>query len=318
MKIGIPRSLFTSYHLVYWTQFITFSGMEAILSDESSKEIAAQGGRLLPHEFCIPVKVFIGHVLNLMEKGVDQILVPRMTTQGKANYFCPKLIGLPEIVHYATGLGEERLFSPEIICDGLQLRVTTFPASSSAVLRRMKAAAKQANECWERILSDCRKQKITLLEASGGKGTEQPGACLNIGLLGYAYSLYDPFISKGILRKLYQLGVAVTTWEMLNPVLIEGNLVYLKRPIFWNFSRMILGAGLYFLEDSEIDGLIYVSTFGCGPDSVTTKILTSETCGKYKPLLQINLDEHTEDGHLMTRLEAFVDMLITLKEDKAI
>lgn len=51
MKIGIPSTLFGAYHLAYWYQFITLSGMEAVLSDESTKEIADQGGRLLPHEF---------------------------------------------------------------------------------------------------------------------------------------------------------------------------------------------------------------------------------------------------------------------------
>jgi predicted nucleotide-binding protein (sugar kinase/HSP70/actin superfamily) len=167
MKIGIPGTLFAAYHLAYWYQFITLSGMEVVLSDESTKEIADQGGRVLPHEFCIPVKVFIGHILNLVEKGVDQILVPRMTTQGKSNYFCPKLIGLPEIVHYTTGLGEERMFSPEIICNGLQLRVTKFPAINSTTLRQMKVVAGQANKCWERILANCREQKITLPEATG-------------------------------------------------------------------------------------------------------------------------------------------------------
>jgi predicted nucleotide-binding protein (sugar kinase/HSP70/actin superfamily) len=105
---------------------------------------------------------------------------------------------------------------------------------------------------------------------------------------------------------------------MLDPVRIEQNLAGLKRPLFWNFGKMLLGAGLHFLEDSKIDGVIYVTTFGCGPDSVTTKILSIEACKEQKPLLQVNLDEHMEDGHLSTRLEAFIDMLSALKEDKAI
>ncbi|HYH04158.1 MAG TPA: hypothetical protein VEC37_13780, partial [Bacillota bacterium] len=53
----------------------------------------------------------------------------------------------------------------------------------------------------------------------------------------------------------------------------------------------------------------YVSTFGCGPDSVATKMLSIEAGKRGKPLLLLNLDEHTETGHLQTRLEAFVDML---------
>jgi predicted nucleotide-binding protein (sugar kinase/HSP70/actin superfamily) len=318
LRIGIPGTLFSSYYLSYWRQIITISGMEAVLADESDKETAARGGRRLPHEFCIPVKVFIGHVLNLLEKKVDQILLPRMITKGKTNFFCPKLIGLPEIVRFTTGLRAEQIFSPEVVCDGLNLRITGFPKMSPNVLRRMKSAALQANEFWEGILAKCRDQRLTLPEATDVVKRGRPGERLNLGLLGYAYSLYDPFISKGILNKLYQLGVAVTTWEMLDPGGIERILVGLKRPLFWNFGRMLLGAGLCFINDPNIDGLIYATAFGCGPDSVATKILSIEANQKRKPLLQINLDEHQEDGHLRTRLEAFVDMLATLKEERAI
>ncbi len=318
MKIGIPGTLFSSYHLAYWQHLITISGMEAVISDPSDKDIANRGGRLLPHEFCIPVKVFIGHVLNLLEKGVDRILLPRMTTQGKANFFCPKLIGLPEIVRFSTGLGAERLFSPEIVCNGLDLRVIRFPDLGPVTLKRLKTAAGEANQVWKAMLAKCRSEGLTLPEATGRVRRERPEGGLRIGLLGYAYSLYDPLISKGIVNNLYQLGVAVTTWEMLDPARIEQNLAELKRPLFWNFGRMLLGAGLSLINEPQIDGLVYVTTFGCGPDSVATKILSIEAGQREKPWLQINLDDHQEDGHLRTRLEAFIDMLATLKEARVI
>ncbi|HEY8463804.1 MAG TPA: acyl-CoA dehydratase activase-related protein [Bacillota bacterium] len=318
LTIGVPRTLFASYHLPFWQQLISLSGMKAVLSDPSSNESAHRGGRRLPHEFCVPVKVFLGHVLNLLEKGVDRILLPRMTTQGKANFFCPKLIGLPEIVYYTTGLGAERIFSPEVICDGLGLRVISFPDLGPVMTWQMKAAARQADQVWRGILNKCRTERLTLPEAGGGTKLNSSGKRLNIGLLGYAYSLYDPFISKGIVTRLSQLGVKLNTWEMLDPQRIEARLAGLTRPLFWNFGRMLLGAGLEFLNDPAIDGLIYVTTFGCGPDSIATKILSIAASQGEKPFLQINLDEHQEDGHLRTRLEAFTDLLATLKEERAI
>ncbi len=289
--------------------------MEVIISDESAKKTADCGGKILPHEFCIPVKVFLGHVLNLLEKGVDQVLLPRMTNRGKNNYFCPKLIGLPEIVQYTTGLSPERMFSPEIICNGLQLKVTRFPKNEIFSVAKMKNAEQIANCDWEKILIQCRRERITLPEAISGIKRTRPVISLNIGVLGYAYCLYDPIISKKIINKLSDLGVAISTWEMIEPALIEQQLAGLKRPLFWNFGRMILGAGLHFLNGSEIDGIIYVSAFGCGPDSVATKILSLEAKRKNKPLLVISLDEHTEDGHLQTRLEAFTEMITEKRED---
>ena len=318
LTIGIPNTLFSSYHLPFWRQMITLSGMEAVLSDPSDKETANRGGRRLPHEFCVPVKVFLGHVLDLLEKGVDQILLPRMITKGKTNFFCPKLIGLPEVVRYSIGLSPGRLFSPEVYCDGLSLRVAKFPTLDPVMTWRMKTAARQAHQSWEDLLAKCRSEGLTLPEATGGLKPIPLKGQLNIGLLGYAYSLYDPFISKGIVNRLYKLGVKLTTWEMLDPHRISQGLAGLKRPLFWNFGRMLLGAGLEFLNQSTIDGLIYVTAFGCGPDSVATKILSIEAGQRQKPFIQVNLDEHQEDGHLRTRLEAFCHMLAALKEEQAI
>lgn len=318
LKIGIPNTLFSAYHLSYWQNFITLAGMETVLSGESTKEMADRGGRLLPHEFCIPIKVFMGHMLSLLEKDVDQILVPRMTDRKKSNFFCPKLIGLPDIVKFTMNLEEQMFFSPKVICNGPNPRVIRFPAIASVSSQRMRAVEKQARESWKKTLDNCRQHQITLPEATGKMIIKRPENHLAVGLLGYAYSLYDPFISKGLQNKLKKLGVAVTTWEMLESELIEQSLAGLKRPLFWNYGRMTLGAGLNFLTDPAIDGIIYVTTFGCGPDSVATEILNIEAGKHQKPFLLINLDEHTEDGHLFTRLEAFIDMLTVLKEDTAV
>ena len=322
LKIGIPNTLFNAYHLSYWRRLITLSGMEAVISGESTKEMADQGGRLLPHEFCIPIKVLMGHILKLLELGVDQILLPRMLGHQKNNYFCPKFIGLPEIVKYTLNLEEKLLFSPEVICQGIKLRVTEFPvqgaASGAVSVRQMKQGEKQARESWNQILTHCRQYQIILPEAMAGVKRSKPEGRLTIGLLGYAYSLYDPFISKGLFNKLRKLGVGIKTWEMVDPWNIEQALARLKRPVFWNFGRLTLGAGLHFLQEPSIDGLIYVTTFGCGPDAVTDEILKLEVANRPKPYLLINLDEHMEEGHLNTRLEAFVDLLTALKEEPAV
>jgi predicted nucleotide-binding protein (sugar kinase/HSP70/actin superfamily) len=331
-QIGIPNTLFAAYHLAYWRKLITLSGMEAVISGESTKEMADQGGRLLPHEFCIPIKVVMGHILRLLEMGVDKILLPRMLGHQKNHFFCPKFIGLPEIVKYTLNLEDRLLLSPEVICNGLSPRVTKFPAIDSISFHRIMMAEKEARQGLELIIAVCRQYQLMLPEAAlpeaslrearvGGNvnvGAREHKNRVTVGLLGYAYSLYDPFISKGLPKKLQKLGVGIRTWEMVEPPFIGSALAGLKRPLFWNFGRLILGAGLHFLQDISIDGLIYVTTFGCGPDAVTDEILKIEAGKRQKPFLLLNLDEHTEEGHLYTRLEAFVDMLTALKEDQVV
>jgi predicted nucleotide-binding protein (sugar kinase/HSP70/actin superfamily) len=316
MKIGIPNTLFASYHLPYWQQFLNVLGMEVVISGDSCKEMINAGGKLIPHEFCLPLKIFLGHIVNLVEQKVDLILVPRMLSKGKLNFFCPKLTGLPDIVKHAAGLSDSALFSPEVTCNGLYLQVLKYPKPKLRTSREFHRAEQQANHHWEQALLQCRQDHLTVSEVCCHRKSSTNKSNIKLGLLGYAYAIYDPFISKGIIGKLSDLGAGVCTWEMIDFDLIENKLRGLKRPLFWNFGRILLGAGLHFLDDPGIDGIIYATTFGCGPDSIAIKLLSLEAAAAVskKPFLQITLDEHSEDGHLKTRLEAFMDMLSAQKE----
>jgi predicted nucleotide-binding protein (sugar kinase/HSP70/actin superfamily) len=316
MKIGIPHSLFSAYHLPYWQKLLSALNLEMVTSEASNKTIADLGSKLLPHEFCIPVKVFVGHIVKLLEQKVDLILLPSMNSGNHDNFFCPKLIGLSDIVKHTVGLDEKRCFAPEIRCNGLQISMTKLPRQKITSSSRFRLIESQANRHWQNLLQQCQTDMLTLSAMNSFLKPNQSGCgCgITIGVLGYAYVLYDPFISKGIFRKLVDLGVTIRTWEMVKPSVIAANLKILKRPLYWNFGKVILGAGLSFLKEPDIDGIVYVSTFGCGPDSIVTKLLSIEAGKLQEPLLLLNLDEHSESGHLQTRLEAFVDMLAERKE----
>jgi hypothetical protein len=63
-----------------------------------------------------------------------------------------------------------------------------------------------------------------------------------------------------------------------------------------------------------VDGLISVSAFGCAPDSVMSSVLTEAAQRANRPYMALVLDEHSGQAGLITRLEAFVDMLFRRKE----
>lgn len=308
MRIGIPNTLSTAYHLTYWQEFFSQLGVDVIISKGSSKESIDIGSKLIPHEFCIPVKAFLGHIVDLVAQKVDWILVPRLLDWKNHEFFCPKLTGLPEIVKYALELDDELFFTPAVTCNGLDPEIIQYPQPKIHSAIQLKRAQNSALHLWRQTLADCRKRHVILSQTGINEKNSGVVGEVRLGLLGYAYILYDPFISKGLIQKLAAMGCQITTWEMLEGEKINGSLRKLKRPMFWNFGRILLGAGLNFLADSEIDGVIYVTPFGCGPDSITVKLLSLQASMVQKPFLQITLDEHSEDGHLKTRLEAFVDM----------
>lgn len=315
MKIGIPNTLFAAAYLPYWQRFFSILGMETIIPGAIQKGTVDRGAKLIPPEFCMPVKACVGQLIELVEQNVELILLPRMIRQSGPDFFCPKFTGLPELARFAAGIDPQRLFSPEVVCNGWNMRPVQYPAAITS-LGQLKNATAQAESYWEEVLNRCRRDHQILPDALSGKTIMDPGG-IRLGLLGYAYALYDPFISKGIVPKLRTLGAELRTWEMVEPAIIDKELQGLKRPLLWNFGRVLMGAGLHFLKDPGIDGIIYVTTFNCGPDSIAIKMLELEAGIFRKPFLRIILDEHSSDGHLLTRLEAFLEMLTDQKEAHA-
>ena len=72
-----------------------------VVSRMTTKEILKQGVRVGVDEACLPVKVYLGHCLNLMSE-CDLLLVPRIVNLRKKEFICPKFMGLPEMVKAAV------------------------------------------------------------------------------------------------------------------------------------------------------------------------------------------------------------------------
>jgi predicted nucleotide-binding protein (sugar kinase/HSP70/actin superfamily) len=61
-----------------------------------------------------------------------------------------------------------------------------------------------------------------------------------------------------------------------------------------------------FDRNDRIDGIVFLLPFNCGPDGDVARHLAQTT---EKPLLTLVLDELQSSAGLVTRLEAFVDLL---------
>jgi predicted nucleotide-binding protein (sugar kinase/HSP70/actin superfamily) len=76
--------------------------------------------------------------------------------------------------------------------------------------------------------------------------------------------------------------------------------------MYWKYGQKILVASEIIKKHPNLFGL-YVSNFGCGPDSFITHFFKRNLKGK--PHLLIELDEHSADAGVITRCEAFLDSL---------
>jgi predicted nucleotide-binding protein (sugar kinase/HSP70/actin superfamily) len=320
VKIGIPRALFYYYYYPLWREFFQNVGMEVILSPETNKEILDNGIKATLSEACLPVKVFFGHVIALADQ-VDYLFVPRITKVEPKAYICPKFMGLPDMLrarlhnlpHLIDTVVDTSSDGNSTQCwtDCLQEVGSMWTNNKHLVDSSIVAALQEQNRFKQHLLDG-----ILLPDAIEGTvipevaAASHPQQTIQIGVLGHPYNLYDPYISMNLFKKLYSLGASVVTPESLAENDIAKKAGMLPKRIFWTLGKRMIGSALNFLENKQLDGLIYLTSFGCGPESLVEELVVRWTKKQDRiPLMMLTIDEHTGEAGIITRLEAFTEMI---------
>ena len=84
---------------------------------------------------------------------------------------------------------------------------------------------------------------------------------------------------------------------------------------YWANELELTGTAAYYLLNNKVDGIIALSAFGCGPDSLMVDEMMYHCKETGMPLIHLTIDEHTGEAGFVTRLEAFVDMMMRKKRN---
>lgn len=313
MKIGIPKALLYYYYYPFWKSLFTNLGFEVIVSDKTNEKIINRGIKNSVSEICVPIKVFIGHIYNLLAQDVDYIYVPRFISIKKDITFCPKFLGLPDMIKHSLAEVEGKILTNHIEVESDDIshysNYLNFTGKLDISRRRLKKAARKARNEWFAFREKSRNGMLIDQIIGDKKVTDSSNTELTLGVVGYVYNVYDYFISMGFLDKLRDIDVRILTFEMLKNQVIESELENFDKKMFWEFTNKLLGAGYHFIHKPEVDGIIHITAFGCGPDSILGPFLDAEADKYEKPLLRLRIDEQTGESHLITRIEAFTDMI---------
>lgn len=96
--IGIPRAISYYNNFPFYYGFFKALGYEVVLSDKTTTSIINNGSKYLVSDTCFPIKVYVGHLVNLLEKGIRTIFVPSIQSVDFKINNCSKVRGLPEII----------------------------------------------------------------------------------------------------------------------------------------------------------------------------------------------------------------------------
>ena len=314
-------SFYNNYPFYYG--FFTDLGIKIVLSDITTKETLSKGSSLVVTETCLPIKIYVGHVLNLLDKGIDKIFVPSIQSIAPKIYNCSKIRGLPDLIRNVV----KRDFTIiEATLDKSEKNQGLYEFLAEAVkpfgitdMNRIKKASKAGwrtyNNFYIMSKSGMSYQKAMNYALQGkvfieNQTKEYP---ISIALISHGYNILDDRASMKIFDKLEKMDVKVYSSLQLSKEQMDDGILTLGQNIYWANEREMTGSAGHYMKDAKIDGIITLTAFGCGPDSLMIERITRKAKRFNKPLLNLTVDEQTGEAGFITRLEAFVDMLFRKK-----
>jgi len=321
VKVGIPQGLFFYYYYPLWKTFFQDLGAEVVTSPPTNRQTIEKGIESAVDEACFPIKVYYGHVRQLCNEDIDYIFIPRLVSVEHRSFICPKFMGLPDMIKAVL------LDLPPVIDITVDIsRTERFLKRDIIGVGQLFTSQKRLiQQAYQHGLDELRKCKklcqggYNMAEAIKiweGEEILLPAAYdLTIGVLGHGYSLYDQSISMNLIARLRQMGCRVQVAETLDQAAIEIKAAEIPKRVFWTLGRKMVGSALFMEKERDVDGIIYLACFGCGPDSMIGEIIERKL--KAKPFMMMTIDEHTGEAGMVTRLEAFCDMLLRRRGDNS-
>ncbi|MGQ9541844.1 MAG: acyl-CoA dehydratase activase [Armatimonadota bacterium] len=305
-RIGVPRvGMFYEYFPLY-KAFFTELGFEVVPSDKPNRHIVRDGLVTAHSEFCFPVKAAHGHLRNLLEKGVDILFVPGVISAEqpdphlRKSLTCPYLQALPELLATYCGVKERgvKYLAPRLHFQRgerhLRRVFTEVAKQLGKSAREARRALKVGLDVLSRFRTWQRERGLEILDSLGEDETA-------FVVVGRPYVLYDETVNTNIGKKIRDMGILPIPQDFL-PI----NEVHICDPWKAVNPRQIqrkLAVARIVREDPRLRAVV-LTYFGCGPDSFGNPFFKDEL---NEPCCVLQIDEHTADAGIITRLEAFAD-----------
>ncbi|MDP4292283.1 MAG: acyl-CoA dehydratase activase-related protein, partial [Bacteroidota bacterium] len=306
--IGLNQTFTLNRLYPLYQAFFARLGFRIILSDQ----VDQRGFENQYSSFCYPVELAHGLFSDLIAKDPDYIFMPEiyeMHVTGcekdqkdstatcvfiskEANYLSQafksdalekKLIH--PYLNFAKGFASQRSTFLEV---GKKLGIT-----SKRKIREAYDYAITVQEQTEQELDEMGKAFLHELE----QHPEQSA----IVLIGRDYNAFSGFANKGIPQKFASLGYKVLPYDLLSSD-HEEIISYQS----WEAGKRILRVAQTIRKHPQLFA-VYISNYSCGPDSFLIPIFRNIMGDK--PSLTLELDQHTADAGINTRIDAFLDVI---------
>ena len=297
MRIGIPRSLF--YHIdgPIIENFLKYLDVDIIISPKSNKKIISEGIKYASDEMCLSLKSYLGHVSYLKDK-CDYVLTLRIDNYYTFNQTCTNFLAISDIV---ANVFNVKTIGYNIDLNNKQsLKKGLFDIGNK--LGKNKSEIK--NAYYKTIKVYKNKEKKLINENISKLNSDKK----KILLISHSYNTYDEIIGQPIIKKLEDMDLEVIYSNLFDKSLCRKLSEKISPDLYWKYSKELIGS--LEIAKNRIDGVVFLTTFPCGLDSLVNELLML----KIKiPYLNIVIDDLDAMNGLETRIESFADILNNFK-----
>ncbi|MCX8130994.1 MAG: 2-hydroxyacyl-CoA dehydratase [Clostridia bacterium] len=305
--VGIPRVLNLYENYPFWFTFFNELKFRVEISPRSSKKIYELGIETMPSEsVCYPAKLVHGHIMSLVNKGVDFIFYPCIPYEKKEmaeadnHYNCPIVTSYSEVIKNNMDILNEKnikFMNPFLPYDDKKrLTERLFEEFKDFGISK-KEIVEAVDKAWKediRFKEDVRKKGEEVLKYLGETGKK------GVVLASRPYHV-DPEINHGIPNIITGLGMAVLTEDSI------AHLGMIERPVRvvdqWMYHSRLYAAASFVKEQDNLE-LIQLNSFGCGLDAVTTDQV-QEILNSYEKIYTVlKIDEGNNLGAARIRMRS--------------
>ncbi|GHV40573.1 2-hydroxyglutaryl-CoA dehydratase [Spirochaetia bacterium] len=299
--VGIPRafSVHTLYPLYSW--FFHELGIRTFLSTE----VAHAGVARAESTYCFPAEIAHGAVQDCLDKGADFVLLPHFRDMPSyeekvhAN-FCPITQSLPYYIEKAFPDVDKKKWLPLVVSfkfgEGKALELFT------VMTEKLGISAEEAEAAFDKAMAK-QQAYFDAVQKMGQEALEEARRANRpvIAVLGRPYNAFTPEANMGIPRKFTTRGFSIVPFDILpfNDENIFPNM-------YWYYGQQDVKAANLLKKEDNIY-LTYITNFSCAPDSFILHYI--KWAMGQKPFLVLELDSHSADAGIDTRVEAFLDII---------
>lgn len=303
--VGLQRALYGHQTAVFWAYFFDRLGLRLVLSPPTNSHISRAGIESVMAETCYPVKVSYGHVKALMGKTaylfLPTIINMQTPTDKETGFYCPMSQSNSYMIRAAFAVDRERTLSPVVHFkydpDTLSLEIGEQIGPRLGKNRReIRDAVYHALKTEEQFRKD--------LVRKGSEMLQEVQAFEPVLLVtGRPYNLYDERLNLRLGQNLAKLGLAALPMDF-----IDSSAVDLSDfpSMYWGLGAQILRTAKFAAAHENYFGL-HLTNFSCGADSFIEHFY-KHIMGD-DPYLILELDEHSAVAGVMTRLEAYKNVI---------